>query len=81
MISVKHSQWARERARAAALFLEQDVMRDMKEMNLQETVPRPSCCSMSRLNEADVVEEVHKWPSCQRRWSVASSSSSIRNKI
>ena len=81
MISVKHSQWARERARAAALFLEQDVMREMKEMNLQETVPRPSCCSMSRLNEADVVEEVHKWPSCQRRWSVASSSSSIRNKI
>ena len=81
MISVKHSQWARERARAAALFLEQDVMRDMKEMNLQETVPRPSCCSMSRLNEADVVEEVHKWHLCQRRWSVASSSSSIRNKI
>ena len=28
MISAKHSQWARERARAAALFLEQDVMRE-----------------------------------------------------
>ena len=66
IISAKHSQWARERARAAALFLEQDVRQDMKEMNLQETVPR--------LNEADAVE-VRKG-----RWSDASSSS-IRNKI
>ena len=31
-VSLIHSQWARERARAAGLFLEQDVMQDLKEM-------------------------------------------------
>eukprot|EP00986_Skeletonema_menzelii_P004190 scaffold1415_cov152-Skeletonema_menzelii.AAC.2 len=71
MTSAKHSQWARERARAAALFLEQDLMRDLKKMNPQAMVPRR--CSMAHFNEADANEEVRKWPSYQRRWSVASS--------
>ena len=31
LISAKNSRWARERARAAALFLEQDVMQDFEE--------------------------------------------------
>eukprot|EP00986_Skeletonema_menzelii_P009881 scaffold4619_cov146-Skeletonema_menzelii.AAC.6 len=41
----------------------QDVMPEMKDMNLQKTVtvPRPSCSSMSRLNEA-------KGCPYQRRW-------------
>ena len=34
-VSLVHSQWARERARAAGLFLEQDVIQDLKEINLQ----------------------------------------------
>ena len=39
-VSARHSQWARERAREVALFLEQDVMEDLKEMNLlQVTAP------------------------------------------
>ena len=33
-VSATHSQWAREQAREVALFLEQDVMEDLKEMNL-----------------------------------------------
>ena len=33
-VSLVHSQWARERARAAALFLEQDVNQDLNEMNM-----------------------------------------------
>eukprot|EP00986_Skeletonema_menzelii_P013420 scaffold7779_cov107-Skeletonema_menzelii.AAC.2 len=37
MVSAQHSQWARERARAAALFLQQDVMQDFKHMNLRVT--------------------------------------------
>ena len=71
VISAKHSQWARERARAAALFLEQDVKRDLEESNFQATVPRR--CSMTHFNEADdSTEEASKWPSLLRRWSVAS---------
>ena len=31
-VSAQHSRWARERARAAALFLEKDMMQDSKEM-------------------------------------------------
>ena len=31
-VSAQHSRWARERARAAALFLEKDMMQDLKEM-------------------------------------------------
>ncbi len=46
LISAQNSLWARERARAHALYLEQDV----KEMDLQ-TTHRGN--SMSHLNEAD----------------------------
>ena len=66
-VSAQHSQWARERARAAAVFLEQDVMQDMKDMNLQAKTPLR--CSMPRLNEAGAVEEGALHP-CQRRWEV-----------
>mmetsp|Transcript_18668 Transcript_18668/g.30575 ORF Transcript_18668/g.30575 Transcript_18668/m.30575 type:complete len:201 (-) Transcript_18668:166-768(-) len=66
MVSTKHSQWARERARAAALFLEQDVMQDFREMNLQAMVPRRS--SMP-LHEADTTEEKNKANPFLRRWS------------
>ena len=68
MVSAQHSQWARERARAAALFLQQDVMQDFKHMNLRVTAPRR--CSMLHLNEADAAEEAGH--SCQRRWSTSS---------
>ena len=46
-ISAVHSQWARERARAAALFLEYDVMQDLKEMNLRaaQKAMAPHRCS------------------------------------
>ena len=64
-VSAQHSRWARERARAAAVLLEQDVMQDMKEMNLQ--VKTPLRCSMPRINEAGAAEEGHLHP-CQRRW-------------
>ena len=40
LISAKNSRWARERARAAALFLEQDVMQDFEEKTLLQP-PRP----------------------------------------
>ena len=41
LISAKNSRWARERARAAALFLEQDVMQDFEEKtSLQPPRPR-----------------------------------------
>ncbi len=39
LVSAQNSLWARERARAHALFLEQDVMQDVQEMDLQ-TTPR-----------------------------------------
>jgi hypothetical protein len=78
MISSRNSRWARERARAAALFLEQDVMQDFREMNLPATTPRR--CSMPPLNEADATEEGHKGHPYQRRWSAASWSS-IRNNV
>ena len=42
-ISAKNSRWARERARAAALFLEHDVMQDVEEVLRQP--PRPRCGS------------------------------------
>lgn len=66
MISAKYSEWARERARAAALFLEQEVLHDMKEMNLLQV---PLRCSMSRLNKMDAVkkEEGCKGHPYQRR--------------
>ena len=57
-VSAQHSRWARERARAAALLLEQDVMQDMKEMNLQVKTP---------LSEAGAAEEGHL-PCQRRRW-------------
>ena len=43
-ISAKNSRWARERARAAALFLEHDVMQDVEEVLRQP--PRPRCGSI-----------------------------------
>ena len=40
-VSTHHSQWAREKARAVALFLQEDVLQDLKEeMTLQVTTPR-----------------------------------------
>ena len=62
-VSAQHSRWARERARAAAVLLEQDVMQDMKKMNLQVQMPRR--CSVPHLNEAGAAEEGHL--PCQRR--------------
>ena len=76
VVSAKHSQWARERARAAALFLEQDVMEDLKEMNLKVTAPRR--CSFEA--NATEVEEVCKGPCYQRRSSFVSLRS-IRNNL
>jgi hypothetical protein len=72
MISAQNSRWARERARAAALLLEQDVMQDFEEMKLSATMPRR--CSMPHLNnEADTTEEKHSYkrPAFQRRWSIS----------
>jgi hypothetical protein len=71
MISAQNSRWARERACAAALLLEQDVMQDFEEMKLSATMPRR--CSMPHLNEADIAEEKHtdKRPAFQRRWSIS----------
>ncbi len=77
MVSAHHSVWARERARATALFLEQDVMHDFQEMNLQTT---PRRCSMSHLNGADATEEKRKRHPYQRLWSRASLTS-IRNSM
>ena len=72
MISAQNSLWARERARAAALFLEQDVMQDIEEMKLQTMAPRR--CSMPHVNkEADTTEKkkstYKRRPAYQRRWS------------
>ena len=66
-VSAQHSRWARERARAAAVLLEQDVIQDMKDMNLQVKTQTPRRVSMPHLNEADAAEEGHLHP-CQRRW-------------
>ena len=62
-VSAQHSRWARERARAAAVLLEQDVLEDMKDMNLQVKTQTPRRVSM----EAGAAEEGHLHP-CQRRW-------------
>ena len=78
-ISALHSQWARQRARAAALFLEQDVIQDLKEMNLkaaQQAMAPHRCCSVPRHNdsEADAIAttEDHKERPYQRGvWSSA----------
>ena len=52
IVSAQHSLWARERARVAAVLLEQDVMQDMKEMNFQVKVTTlPRRCSMPHPNE------------------------------
>ena len=66
-VSAQYSRWARERARAAAVFLEQDVMQEMKGMNLQVKTQTPRRVSMPHLNKASAVEEGHLHP-CQRRW-------------
>ena len=65
MISSKNSLWVRERARAAALFLEQDVMRDFDEMKLPATMP--SRCSMPHLHDEKHTYTRHAF---QRRWSI-----------
>ncbi len=78
MVSAQHSEWARERARAAGLFLEQDVKQDdFQDMKLQ-TNPPP--CSMTHLNGADTTEEERKAHPYQRLWSGASWTS-IRNGL
>ena len=68
-VSLVHSQWARERARAAALFLEQDVNQDLKEMNMnlqaaaQEEAAAPcrSCSVLRRHgNAADATMEAEE---------------------
>ena len=68
MVSEKYSQWARERARAAALFLEQDVIQDFKEMNLLQ-VKAPRRCSLEGNNTTET-EEVRKERPFLRRWSI-----------
>ena len=66
-VSAQHSRWARERARAAAVLLEQDVIQDMKDMNLQVKTQTPRRVSMPHLNKASAAEKGHLHP-CQRRW-------------
>ena len=39
-VSAQHSRWARERARAVALFLEHDMIQDLKELRLSDMTPR-----------------------------------------
>ena len=74
LISAKHSRWARERARAAALFLDQDVMQDLDETMLRQP-PRPTRCrSTSELHDMksrDFQEHSYKTQSYQRGWSSA----------
>ena len=67
-VSAQHSRWARERARAAAVLLEQDVIQDMKDMNLQVKTQTPRRVSMP-LNEAGAAGGGHSF---QRRWSSSS---------
>ena len=75
-VSAQYSRWARERARAAAVFLEQDVMQEMKDMNLQVKTQTPRRLSMPHLNEAGAAGGGH---SSQRRWGSSSSWGSSRN--
>ena len=53
-ISAENSRWARERARAAALFLDQDVMQDLAEMTCP---PPPRRDSMPCLQEETNLRE------------------------
>ena len=69
VISAKYSQWARERARTAALFLEQDVMQDFRDMNLQVKAPRRSSLEGNNSTETD---DVRKETPCKRRSSFVS---------
>ena len=67
-LSAQKSRWAREKARAAALFLEQDVLQDFQEMNLcTKTAPRRR--SMSDLKEANITEKENEGHTFQRRGS------------
>ena len=70
-ISAKNSRWARERARAAALFLDQDVMQDLEVEEFSCQPPRPRCGSTSVLHEMKSRDEGHsyKTQSYQREWS------------
>jgi hypothetical protein len=67
LISAKHSRWARERARAAALFLDQDVMQDLEVEEFSCQPPRPRCGSTSVLHEDE--GHSYKTQSYQRGWS------------
>ena len=74
VVSEKYSQWARERARTAALFLEQDVLQDFREMNLPQVVKAPRRCSLEGNNSTET-EEVRKERPFLRRWSIGTRSS------
>jgi hypothetical protein len=69
VVSEKYSQWARERARTAALFLEQDVLQDSRDMNLQVKAPRR--CSLQGNNTTET-DDVRKETPCKRRSSFVS---------
>ena len=66
-ISASHSRWARERARASALFLEQDVLQELEEMMCPQPPRRQ--CSMPLNKDTTEEEHCHKRPASQRRWS------------
>lgn len=72
LVSAHHSLWARERSRAAALFLEKDVKEDIEEMNFQATAPR------RMNNEADAAGG-NPSTNCKRLWS--SAWNSVRNNV
>ncbi len=59
MIAAKNSRWARERARAAALFLDQDVMQDLEVEEFPRQPPRPRCGSTSVLHDMKSRDEEH----------------------
>jgi hypothetical protein len=69
VISAKYSQWARERARTAALFLEQDVMQDFRDMNLLQVVKPPRRSSLEGNNSTET-DDVRKETPFSRRWSI-----------
>ena len=68
-VSLVHSQWARERARAAGLFLEQDVNQDLNEMNLQAAAAQEDGSSQEQTGH----------PPSQRVW--GSAWNSVRTNV
>ena len=71
-VSLIHSQWARERARAAGLFLERDVNQDLKEMNLQ-------AASAQEQDDGASSQEHTGHPPSQRVWD--SAWNSVRSNV